>query len=125
LICLGSTFGAEQTKKCVHPATGTNKRFPSNFKFGAATAAYQIEGAWNEDGKGPSIWDIYTHEHPEMIVDQSNGDVAADSYHMFDKDLAALKDLGVRMSLANILKLSLHDFFLRLITIVFRFHGQE
>ncbi|XP_058443900.1 myrosinase 1-like isoform X2 [Malaya genurostris] len=69
-------------------------RFPSWFAFGAATAAYQIEGSWNEDGKGPSVWDTLTHRHPELVVDQATGDVAADSYHRFQDDIAALKETG-------------------------------
>ena len=69
--------------------------FSNEFKFGAASAAYQIEGGWNEGGKSPSIWDTFTHEHPELIVDGSNGDVSADSYHFHEKDVEALKQSGV------------------------------
>ncbi|KAL9881333.1 myrosinase 1-like [Glossina fuscipes] len=73
----------------------TYREFPEEFKFGVSTAAYQIEGGWNADGRGPSIWDTFTHEHSNMIDDHSNGDVGPDSYHLFDKDLEALKELGV------------------------------
>lgn len=69
--------------------------FPPNFLFGAATSAYQIEGAWNEDGKGPSTWDHFCHNFPEWIVDRSNGDVAADSYHMYAEDARLLKEMGM------------------------------
>ncbi|XP_055845430.1 myrosinase 1-like [Episyrphus balteatus] len=79
---------------CSHPAKG-NPKFPSNFTFGVATAAYQIEGAWNIDGKGPSIWDDFTHNYPHMIDDRTTGDIAADSYHRFNQDLKALKELKV------------------------------
>lgn len=71
------------------------RKFPDNFKFGAATAAYQIEGGWNASGKGPSIWDTLTHNHPELIVDKSNCDVGADSYHFYKDDVKLIKELGV------------------------------
>lgn len=79
-------------------AFDTDKRtyeFSRKFKFGAASAAYQIEGAWDVDGKSPSIWDDFTHDHPELIADRSSGDVSADSYHLFMDDIAALKQIGV------------------------------
>jgi hypothetical protein len=69
--------------------------FPKEFKFGAATASYQIEGGWNEDGKTPSIWDTVTQTMPGYIFDNSTGNVAADSYHMVDKDIEALENIGV------------------------------
>ena len=74
----------------------TDRFFPEDFLFGTATAAYQIEGAWNLDGKGPSIWDEFTHAHPEKIVDHTNGDVAANSYKYYLEDVEAVKNLSVR-----------------------------
>lgn len=73
----------------------SSRKFPKDFLFGVSTAAYQIEGAWNVDGKGPSIWDQYTHDHPEFVVDRSNGDIAADSYHKYEEDIKLIKSLGV------------------------------
>lgn len=71
--------------------------FPRDFLFGAGSSAYQIEGGWNEDGKSESIWDKMTHDHPELIEDHANGDVSADSYHLFMNDVKALKSVGVSL----------------------------
>lgn len=79
----------------------TDRKFPEEFLFGASTAAYQIEGGWNADGKGPSIWDQYTHDHPERISDGQNCDVGADSYHFYEEDIKAVKSLGVSESRLN------------------------
>jgi beta-glucosidase len=69
--------------------------FPKDFTWGAATAAYQIEGAWNEDGKGESIWDRFSHT-PGKIVNNDNGDTACDHYHRFRQDVLLMKELGLR-----------------------------
>jgi beta-glucosidase len=68
--------------------------FPRGFLLGTASAAYQIEGAVNEDGRGPSIWDIYSHKIG-VIEDGTNGDVACDHYHRFHDDVEIMKKLGV------------------------------
>jgi beta-glucosidase len=70
-------------------------KFPANFLWGAATAAYQIEGAWNEDGKGESIWDRFSHT-PGVIEDGSSGDVACDHYHRYPEDIALMRRLGLK-----------------------------
>jgi beta-glucosidase len=67
---------------------------PPGFRFGASTAAYQIEGAATADGKGPSIWDTFTHEEGR-IRDGSTGDVACDHYHRLDEDLDLMARLGI------------------------------
>ncbi|XP_069681385.1 myrosinase 1-like [Periplaneta americana] len=72
-----------------------NYTFPEGFMFGAATAAYQIEGAWNVDGKGPSVWDTLVHDFPGFIKDNSTGDDAAKSYYLYKEDAKVLKDMGM------------------------------
>jgi len=67
---------------------------PPGFRFGVSTASYQIEGAATEDGKGPSIWDTFTHL-PGRIVDGSTGDVACDHYHRLEEDLDLMTRLGI------------------------------
>lgn len=70
-------------------------KFPDGFLWGAATAAYQVEGAWNEDGKGPSIYDLLTHTQPGLFHN-ATGDVACDSYHKYKEDVKILKDYGAK-----------------------------
>lgn len=77
------------------PQTNIPNRFPGDFLFGVSTAAFQIEGAWNIDGKGPSIWDEFTHLYPAKVEDGQNADVGPNSYDYFLDDIAALKNLKV------------------------------
>ncbi|XP_022818654.1 myrosinase 1-like [Spodoptera litura] len=72
-------------------------KFPETFMFGAASAAYQIEGAWNVSDKSLSIWDKLLHDRPELVVDHTNGDVACDSYHLWRRDIEMLQELGLNM----------------------------
>lgn len=67
--------------------------FSAEFKWGAACAAYQVEGAWNIDGKGPSIWDTFSHKKRKIHAGH-NADIAADFYHRYKEDIALLKKLG-------------------------------
>ena len=69
--------------------------FPNGFIWGTATSAYQIEGAVYEDGRGPSIWDIFSHT-PGKIGDQTNADRANDHYHLYKDDVRLIKELGVK-----------------------------
>ena len=69
--------------------------FPKDFYWGTATAAYQVEGGWNEDGKGESIWDRFTHT-PGKVRGGGTGDVTCDDYHRFKQDIAIVKQLNCR-----------------------------
>jgi beta-glucosidase len=76
------------------PAAGTGRdAFPPGFLWGVATAAYQIEGAPAEDGKGPSVWDTFSHQ-PGRTAHGDTGDIACDSYHRVDEDVALLAGLS-------------------------------
>ncbi|MGI5404200.1 GH1 family beta-glucosidase [Streptomyces sp. CA-135486] len=76
------------------PETTTELRFPAAFRWGTATAAYQIEGAAKEDGRTPSIWDTFSRT-PGKVRNGDTGDIAADHYHRMREDVALMKRLGV------------------------------
>lgn len=70
--------------------------FRDDFLWGVSSSAYQIEGGWDADGKGPSIWDNFTHTPGNSVKDNATGDVACDSYHQLDADLNILRTLKVK-----------------------------
>ncbi|MET0287470.1 MAG: family 1 glycosylhydrolase, partial [Polyangiales bacterium] len=69
--------------------------FPADFVWGAATAAYQIEGAAREDGRGPSVWDVFS-KRPGAVFEGHTGDVACDHYHRYREDTALMRQLGLQ-----------------------------
>lgn len=69
--------------------------FPRGFLWGAATASYQIEGAANEDGRGKSVWDTFSHT-PGLVDKGDTGDVACDHYHRFREDIGLMTDIGLQ-----------------------------
>ncbi|KAM0906026.1 hypothetical protein ACQ4PT_017005 [Festuca glaucescens] len=71
----------------------TRDDFPEGFVFGAGSSAYQVEGAWAEDGKKPSIWDTYTHQG--YAFDHATADVAADQYHKYKEDVRLMHEMGL------------------------------
>jgi beta-glucosidase len=83
----------EPAMKPEEKGSGAAAAFPSDFLWGMATASYQVEGAWKEDGKGESIWDRYAHA-PGHIKGGDTGDVACDHYHRYRDDIALLKRLN-------------------------------
>jgi 6-phospho-beta-glucosidase len=70
-------------------------QFPTNFLWGSASAAYQVEGAWKEDGKGVSVWDEFVRI-PGKTFKGTNGDVAVDHYHRYKEDVALMKEQGLK-----------------------------
>jgi len=85
----------------IHPLVASNDpnlkdlKLPKGFKWGLASSSYQIEGAANAEGKGPSIWDLLSHRVPNYVSDNSTGDVVASHYWLYKQDFARLKALGI------------------------------
>ncbi|HEX7799344.1 MAG TPA: family 1 glycosylhydrolase, partial [Asticcacaulis sp.] len=103
---LGQGFAAALAAAGLAPAAAKaapmDLSFPKTFRWGVATASYQIEGAVHEDGRGQTNWDVFSHT-PGKTANGDTGDVACDSYHLYPEDVKLMQNLGVgtyRMSLA-------------------------
>lgn len=82
--------------KATAPETHVTPRmYPQGFLWGSATASYQVEGGVHEDGRGPTIWDTFSHL-PGAVANGDTGDVSTDYYHRYKQDIALMKDLGLR-----------------------------
>jgi hypothetical protein len=85
----------------IHPLVASHDpnlaglKLPKGFKWGVAASSYQIEGAANAEGKGPSIWDLLSHRVTNHVSDNSTGDVVASHYWLYKQDFARLKTLGI------------------------------
>jgi beta-glucosidase len=96
---LGASAGgvalAAATRAAAKTGGGKAGPFPKDFAWGVATAAYQVEGAAYEDGKGPSVWDVFCKKKG-AIFEGDTGDVACDHYNRYKEDVALMKSLGVK-----------------------------
>ncbi|MCK5036419.1 MAG: family 1 glycosylhydrolase, partial [Candidatus Sabulitectum sp.] len=72
-----------------------DRSFPEGFLFGAATASYQVEGGAKQDGRGPSVWDTFSHT-PGRVKLGHTGDVACDQYNLYRGDIALMKNMGLQ-----------------------------
>lgn len=73
----------------------TNAQLPAGFKWGVSSSAYQIEGAADADGRGPSLWDLLSHRIPNFVTDNTTGDVVASHYYLYKQDIAQLAAMGI------------------------------
>lgn len=94
LLALPKTYIGNWINKSIKQINA--KDFGEDFLWGAACASYQVEGAWNVDGKGPSVWDTFTHKKGE-IHNNDNGDFATDFYNRYAEDIALVKKLNLKV----------------------------
>ena len=87
--------GEKTENEQINVQQSSMRTFPAGFLWGSATASYQVEGAFNEDGRTPSIWDTFS-KMPGKTVDGATGDVADDHYHRYKGDVQLMKNLGVK-----------------------------
>src|ERR671936_1006681 len=92
---LSQLVSSDQARPAAALEEETVVEFPPEFLWGSATSAYQIEGAATEDGRGPSIWDTFSHT-PGKIRNGENADVANDHYHRYVEDIALMRWIGVQ-----------------------------
>ncbi|XP_050684833.1 myrosinase 1-like [Leptidea sinapis] len=97
-LLLGFIYVTSATKlKNTYNGRNENRTFPPEFLFGVATSAFQVEGGWNQGGRGWSMWDYEIKTDPGYISDGSKYEVAADSYNQYKRDVGLLKELGVNV----------------------------
>jgi beta-glucosidase len=94
-LMAGNTIAGPATGMAASDEPVAEQAFPKGFWWGAATAAYQVEGAVGEDGRKPSVWDTFSHT-PGRIRDGQTGDVACDHYHRYEDDVKLMAELGVK-----------------------------
>ena len=95
LAGLAAVSGGSVARSATASTPSATAEFPSGFLWGAATAAYQIEGAWKEDGRGESVWDRFAHT-PGKVRNADTGDVACDSYHRDRDDIALVTQMNLK-----------------------------
>ncbi len=93
ILLLSGLFSFATAQATINADTLHLSSFGEDFKWGTACAAYQIEGAWNSDGKGVSIWDEFTHTKGNIHANE-NGDVAVDFYHRYKEDIRLHKEMN-------------------------------
>ena len=90
---LGNAITPNESKNS--QAGGSLRHFPAGFLWGSASASYQVEGAVNEDGRGQSIWDTFSHTQGK-VHNGDTGDVSVDFYHRYTEDIQLMKELGLK-----------------------------
>ncbi|XP_054261404.1 myrosinase 1-like [Macrosteles quadrilineatus] len=97
LFCFGYAFWRASNKPTwPHQRLSPDQEnvFPPGFYIGCASSSYQIEGAWDADGKGENIWDRLVHMSPSIVKNNDTGDIACDSYHKYKEDVQLIKQVG-------------------------------
>ncbi|XP_058748878.1 beta-glucosidase 12-like [Vicia villosa] len=98
-LSLFNLFTALSSSEAVSPILDVSSlnrtSFPKGFLFGTASSSYQYEGAAKEGGRGPSIWDTFTHKFPDKIRDKSSGDIAVDQYHRYKGDISIMRNMNL------------------------------